>query len=53
MQEIDDIDYIKTLKDILTKKLKENPNYFDYIESNSATIKYIDNMKSFIKKYNI
>ena len=25
MQEIDDIDYIKTLKDILTKKLKENP----------------------------
>ena len=34
-------------------KLKENPNYFDYIESNSATIKYIDNMKSFIKKYNI
>jgi hypothetical protein len=34
-------------------KLKENPNYFDYIDSNSATIKYIDNMKSFIKKYNI
>ena len=32
-------------------KLKENPNYFDYIESNSATIKYIDNMKSYIKKY--
>ena len=34
-------------------KLKENPNYFDYIDSNSSTIKYIDNMKSFIKKYNI
>lgn len=25
MQEIDDADYIKTLKDIITKKLKENP----------------------------
>lgn len=25
MQEIDDKDYIKTLRDILTKKLKENP----------------------------
>ena len=34
-------------------KLKENPNYFDYIDSNSSTIKYIDNMKSFIKKNNI
>ena len=34
-------------------KLKEDPNYFDYIDEESATIKYIDNMKSYIQKYNI
>lgn len=32
-------------------KLKENENYFDYIEKTSSTIKYIENMKSYIKKY--
>ena len=30
-------------------KLRENQNYFDYIKSNSSTIKYIEVMKSFIK----
>lgn len=34
------------------EKLKENDNYFDYIDQQSSTIKYIDNMKSFIKKHN-
>lgn len=34
-------------------KLKENPNHFDYIDKENATIKYIDNMKSYIQKYNI
>lgn len=33
------------------EKLKENLNHFDYVDPNSSTIKYIDNMKSFIKKY--
>jgi len=31
-------------------KLKENINYFDYIESNSSTIKYIEVMKNVLKK---
>ena len=31
------------------EKLKENPNHFDYIDSNSCTIKYIDIMKDFIQ----
>jgi hypothetical protein len=35
------------------EKLKENDNYFDYIDPQSSTIKYIDNMKSFIKKHNL
>jgi len=30
-------------------KLKENPNFFDYIEKNSSTIKYIEQMKNVIK----
>ena len=30
-------------------KLRQNPKYFDYIEPNSSTIKYIEVMKSFIK----
>lgn len=34
-------------------KLKENINHFDYIEKDSSTVKYIDNMKSYIQKYNI
>jgi hypothetical protein len=34
-------------------KLKENPNHFDYVDKNSSTIKYIENMKSCIQKYNI
>jgi hypothetical protein len=32
-------------------KLKEDKNYFDYIDKTSSTIKYIKNMKSYIKKY--
>lgn len=32
------------------EKLKEDINHFDYIDSNSATIKYIEVMKSFIQK---
>lgn len=35
------------------QKLKENNKFFDYIEPTSSTIKYIDNMKSYIQKYNI
>jgi hypothetical protein len=34
-------------------KLRDNPNHFDYIDKDSSTIKYIDNMKSYIQKYNI
>ena len=33
--------------------LRSNPNHFDYIDQNSSTIKYIENMKSYIQKYNI
>ena len=33
------------------ERLKEDPTYFDFIEPNSSTVKYIDNMRSFIKKY--
>jgi hypothetical protein len=32
-------------------KLKEDENFFNYIDKNSSTIKYIENMKSYIKKY--
>lgn len=31
-------------------KLKENMNHFDYIEKDSATIKYVDVLKSIVKK---
>jgi hypothetical protein len=34
-------------------KLRDNPDHFDYIDKDSSTIKYIDNMKSYIQKYNI
>jgi hypothetical protein len=34
-------------------KMRENPNHFDYIDKESSTIKYIENMKSYIQKYNI
>ena len=34
------------------QKLKENPNQFDYIDKRSSTIKYIDVMKSYVKKTN-
>jgi hypothetical protein len=34
------------------EKLKQNPNSFDYIEKDSSTIKYIDNMRSYIQKNN-
>jgi hypothetical protein len=33
------------------QKLKEDPNFFDFVENTSSTVKYIDNMKSYIKKY--
>jgi hypothetical protein len=32
------------------EKLKENINYFDYIEGTSATVKYIDIMKNIVQK---
>ena len=32
------------------EKLRENENVFDYVDENSTTIKYIDVMKSYIKK---
>jgi hypothetical protein len=32
------------------EKLKENINYFDYIESTSSTVKYIDIMKKIVQK---
>ena len=35
------------------EKIKENINHFDYVDLKSSTIKYIDNMKSYIQKYNI
>jgi len=31
-------------------KLKQNINYFDYVDKNSSTIKYIEIMKSIVKK---
>jgi hypothetical protein len=31
------------------EKLKENINYFDYIDKNSSTIKYVEQMKKIIK----
>lgn len=34
-------------------KMRENPNYFDYVDKDSSTIKYVENMKSYIQKYNI
>ena len=34
-------------------KLEENPNFFDYIEKDSSTIKYIEVMKSLINKKQI
>lgn len=34
-------------------KLKETPNHFDYVDVKSSTIKYIENMKSYIKKYDV
>jgi hypothetical protein len=33
------------------ERVKEDPTYFDFIEKTSSTVKYIDNMKSYIKKY--
>jgi hypothetical protein len=35
------------------EKLKENSSYFDYVDTKSSTIKYIDIIKEYIKKYNI
>jgi len=32
------------------KKLEDDPNYFDYVDKNSSTIKYIEIMKSYIQK---
>ena len=32
------------------EKLKQNKNYFDYIDKNSSTIKYIEVMKSILQK---
>jgi len=32
------------------EKLTENENYFDFVDENSATIKYVEVMKSLIKK---
>ena len=40
-------DFIKTDP---IEKLRDNINYFDYIDTESATIKYIDIMKSYVKK---
>lgn len=34
------------------QKLKENTNHFDYVDKGSATIKYIDVMRSYIQKTN-
>jgi hypothetical protein len=33
------------------QKLIDEPTFFDFIENTSSTVKYIDNMKSYIKKY--
>tara|TARA_R110000868_G_C10922884_1_gene765828 strand:- start:1342 stop:2322 length:981 start_codon:yes stop_codon:yes gene_type:complete len=35
------------------EELRKTPNVFDYIDSNSSTIKYIENMKSYLQKSNI
>lgn len=34
------------------KKLIENPTYFDYVDTKSSTIKYIEVMRSYIEKTN-
>ena len=31
-------------------KLKNNPNFFDYIDKNSATVKYVEILKELIEK---
>jgi hypothetical protein len=33
------------------QKIIDEPTFFDFIENTSSTVKYIDNMKSYIKKY--
>jgi hypothetical protein len=35
------------------EKLRNDITYFDFVEKNSSTIKYIDNMKEYIQKHNI
>ena len=32
------------------EKLRSNPSFFDYIDKNNATTKYIENMKDYINK---
>jgi hypothetical protein len=32
------------------EKLRSNKNYFDYIDNQSSTIKYVDIIRSYIKK---
>ena len=34
------------------EKIKNDENYFNYIEENSSTIKYVEVMKSIVKKSN-
>ena len=31
------------------EKLKDNPNFFDYIDRNSSTIKYVEIMKKLVQ----
>jgi hypothetical protein len=35
------------------EKLRNNPNHFDYVDKNSATVKYVEVMKSLIEKTEI
>ena len=35
------------------EKLKNDFTYFDYVDKNNSTIKYIDNMKEYIQKQKI
>jgi hypothetical protein len=34
------------------EKLRKDPNFFDYVDKKSSTIKYIEVMKSYIEKTN-
>jgi hypothetical protein len=35
------------------QKLREDNNYFNYVDKNSSTVKYVDIMKEYIQKHKV